>query len=96
MPRPSRLLAAAVVLGAGAAWVRRVVLPARPDDARLPIPRRIPDPDARIWLAGAYLLIAIAILIAQRREIIRIARCAFKIGAERDDYQRAGPSRSAP
>jgi cation:H+ antiporter len=56
----------------------------------------IPDPDARIWLAGAYLLIAIAILIAQRREIIRIARCAFKIGAERDDYQRAGPSRSAP
>ena len=56
----------------------------------------IPDPDARIWLAGAYLLIAIAILIAQRREIIRIARCAFKVGAERDDYQRAGPSRSAP
>jgi cation:H+ antiporter len=56
----------------------------------------IPDPGARIWLAGFYLLIAIAILVGQRREIIRIARCAYKIGAERDDYQRAGPSRSAP
>ncbi len=29
------------------AWVRTVVLPSRPDDARLPIPRRIPDADAR-------------------------------------------------
>jgi cation:H+ antiporter len=56
----------------------------------------IPDPAARIWLAGAYLLIAIAILVAQRRDIIRIARCVYKIGAERDDYQRSGPARSAP
>jgi cation:H+ antiporter len=56
----------------------------------------IPDPAARIWLAGAYLLIAIAILVAQRRDIIRIVRCVYKIGAERDDYQRSGPARSAP
>ena len=40
------------IAGAGAAalvgaWVRSVVLPARPDDAGLPIPRRIPDPKAR-------------------------------------------------
>jgi diacylglycerol kinase family enzyme len=32
---------------AGAVWVRQVVLPRRPDDAPLPIPRRIPDPDER-------------------------------------------------
>jgi cation:H+ antiporter len=55
----------------------------------------LPDPTARLWLAGAYLLIAIAILIGQRRDIVRIARCAFKIGAERDGYQRTGPARSA-
>jgi undecaprenyl-diphosphatase len=59
VPRASRLLAAAVVLGAGAAWVRRVVLPARPDDARLPIPRRIPDPDARPSPDGAGVRIAV-------------------------------------
>lgn len=35
------------VLAAGAWWVRAVVLPRRPDDARLPIPRRIPDPERR-------------------------------------------------
>ena len=29
------------------AWIRAVVLPARPDDAPLPIPRRLPDPEAR-------------------------------------------------
>lgn len=34
-------------------WVRHVVLPARPDDAALPIPRRIPDPDARPAPDGA-------------------------------------------
>jgi len=41
-------------LGAGlvAYWVRRVVLPKRPADA-LPIPRRIPDPDARPSPDGA-------------------------------------------
>lgn len=37
-----------MVLGAAlAAWVRLVVVPRRPGDAGLPIPRRIPDPDAR-------------------------------------------------
>jgi diacylglycerol kinase family enzyme len=30
-----------------AAWVRTAILPSRPADARLPIPRRIPDPEAR-------------------------------------------------
>jgi diacylglycerol kinase family enzyme len=33
--------------GLVAVWVRRVVLPTRPTDAGLPIPRRIPDPDLR-------------------------------------------------
>lgn len=40
------------IAGAGAAaavgvWMRLVVLPPRPDDAGLPIPRRIPDPESR-------------------------------------------------
>jgi cation:H+ antiporter len=56
----------------------------------------LPDPDARMWLAVAYLVIAFPMLALRRREVIRISRCAFKIGAERDDYQRAGPARSAP
>jgi undecaprenyl-diphosphatase len=34
-------------LTAAALWVRKVVLPARPDDAGTARPRRIPDPDAR-------------------------------------------------
>jgi len=38
-------LAAAAVVG-GAIWIRRVVLPARPDDVPTGRPRRIPDPDA--------------------------------------------------
>ena len=37
----------AVAAGAAAVWVRRVILPKRPDDAPLPIPRRIPDPEER-------------------------------------------------
>ena len=32
---------------AAAAWIRTVVLPARPADVGFPIPRRLPDPDAR-------------------------------------------------
>ena len=34
-------------MGVAAAWARHVVIPRRPDGAPLPIPRRIPDPDAR-------------------------------------------------
>ncbi|MGV3760382.1 MAG: hypothetical protein ACO1PW_12715, partial [Actinomycetota bacterium] len=34
-------------LGLAAGWVRTAVLPRRPEDAALPIPRRIPDPGAR-------------------------------------------------
>ncbi len=42
-----RWTAAIGAVAAIGAWVRAFVLPARPDDARLPIPRRIPDADAR-------------------------------------------------
>lgn len=43
----------AATLGLLAVWVRRVVLPPRPSDAALPIPRRIPDPDGRPSADGA-------------------------------------------
>lgn len=42
-----RWIAAAGAATLAGVWVRAVVLPARPDDAGLPIPRRIPDPEAR-------------------------------------------------
>lgn len=42
-----RWLAGAGAAALTGAWVRMVVLPARPDDAGLPIPRRIPDPESR-------------------------------------------------
>ncbi|MFP5255097.1 MAG: diacylglycerol/lipid kinase family protein [Acidimicrobiia bacterium] len=45
--RLRRWAVTAGALGLAAGWVRKVVLPRRPDDAALPIPRRIPDPDAR-------------------------------------------------
>lgn len=45
--RPAKWIVAAGTLAGGAAWLRSVVLPRRPDDARLPIPRRIPDPECR-------------------------------------------------
>lgn len=45
--RLRRWVATAGALGLAAGWVRKVVLPRRPDDAALPVPRRIPDPDAR-------------------------------------------------
>src|SRR5215218_1126940 len=51
--RPPAALVATVVLAAGATWVRRVILLPRPDGAGLPIPRRIPDPDARPSPDGA-------------------------------------------
>jgi undecaprenyl-diphosphatase len=38
---------AVAAAAAAAVWVRQVVLPKRPADAPLPIPRRIPDPDER-------------------------------------------------
>ncbi len=54
MPRRSpRWIVAAGAVVAGAAWVRSVVLPRRPDDAGVPIPRRIPDPEARPAPDGA-------------------------------------------
>ena len=43
----ARWFAAVVAAAVAAVWVRRVVLPARPDHAPLPIPVRIPDPDER-------------------------------------------------
>ncbi|MEQ1787798.1 MAG: diacylglycerol kinase family protein [Acidimicrobiales bacterium] len=41
------------------AWVRIVVVPRRPDDAGLPIPRRIPDPEARPSADGRGVRIAV-------------------------------------
>ncbi len=55
----------------------------------------LPDPNARILLAGAYLLIALCILVAQRRLVARIAGCAFRVGAERIDFQPVEPARPA-
>jgi cation:H+ antiporter len=51
----------------------------------------LPDPSARILLAGAYLAIALCILVVQRHLVVRIARCAFRIGAERAGYEAAEP-----
>jgi undecaprenyl-diphosphatase len=45
--RLRRWVAAAAAVGAGGVWLRRAVLPRRPADARLSIPRRIPDPESR-------------------------------------------------
>lgn len=45
--RLRRWAVTAGALGLAAGWVRTAVLPRRPDDAALPIPRRIPDPGAR-------------------------------------------------
>src|SRR5687767_4676481 len=42
-----RWIAVAGAVALAGAWVRIVVLPSRPADARLPIPRRIPDPGSR-------------------------------------------------
>jgi cation:H+ antiporter len=56
----------------------------------------IPDPDARMVLAGAYLLIGLGTLVAERPNLLLIARCAFKVGAEREDQRAADPARSAP
>jgi undecaprenyl-diphosphatase len=44
---------------AAAAWVRRVVVPARPDDVPTARPRRIPDPDARPSPDGAGVRLAV-------------------------------------
>jgi diacylglycerol kinase family enzyme len=46
-PRWLRWGAAAGAAGAAGLWVRTAVLPSRPDDAALPIPRRLPDPSRR-------------------------------------------------
>jgi cation:H+ antiporter len=56
----------------------------------------IPDPNARMLLAGAYLLIGVGILLVQRREIMRIARCAFKIGAEREGLEPVDSTEPVP
>jgi undecaprenyl-diphosphatase len=50
--------AAAATVGA-AVWVRRVVLPSRPDDVPTARPRRIPDPDARPAPDGAGVRLAV-------------------------------------
>lgn len=46
-PRWLRWGAAAAATGIVGAWFRSVVVPSRPDDAGLPIPRRLPDPSRR-------------------------------------------------
>lgn len=48
-----RWIVGAGVVALAGVWVRSVVLPARPDDAGLPIPRRIPDPESRPSPEGA-------------------------------------------
>lgn len=48
-----RWIAAAAVIALGGSWVRSVVRPGRPADARLPIPRRIPDHESRPSPDGA-------------------------------------------
>jgi cation:H+ antiporter len=53
----------------------------------------IPDPDARMVLAGVYLLIGAGILVAHRRDVGRIAR-AVKVGGERAEVEPADPARS--
>jgi undecaprenyl-diphosphatase len=45
--RPRRWIAAALTTGLAAAYVRRMVLLRRPEDAPLPVPRRIPEHDER-------------------------------------------------
>lgn len=45
--RLSGWVAAAVAAGAAGVWVRRAVMPRRPAEARLSIPRRIPDLESR-------------------------------------------------
>jgi diacylglycerol kinase family enzyme len=52
-PRIAKVVGGALGAGLAAVWVRKVVMPRRPDDAGLPIPRRIPDPDARPSPDGA-------------------------------------------
>ena len=47
MPRRPVIAAVAGAVLVAGAWVRLVVMPARPRGAPLPVPRRIPDPDAR-------------------------------------------------
>ena len=44
---PSRWLSLAALAAVAGVWVRQVILPKRPSDAPLPIPRRIPDPEER-------------------------------------------------
>src|SRR5688500_7712809 len=45
--RRGRWVGALAALAAAGAWFRLLVLPKRPRDAPLPIPRRIPDPEER-------------------------------------------------
>lgn len=51
--RTPKVAAGAAAIAAAAFWVRKVVMPKRPADAALPIPWRIPDPDARPSPDGA-------------------------------------------
>ena len=45
----------------------------------------LPTPTARLWLAGAYALLAVAILVAERRHCPPIARTVVRLGAEHAD-----------
>jgi cation:H+ antiporter len=55
----------------------------------------LPDPSARIALAGAYLVIALCILVVERHQVVRIVRCPFRIGAERLGLEPPEPVRPA-
>ena len=61
MSRRAVLTAAGAATAAlvGAAWVRRVVLPARPDDAGTARPHRVPDPERRPSPDGTGVTIAV-------------------------------------
>lgn len=58
-PRPAAVAAALAAAAALAWWVRRVVLPPRPDGAPSPVPVRVPDPDARPSPDGAGLKVVV-------------------------------------
>jgi len=53
----------------------------------------IPDPNARMVLAVVYIVIALAMLAAYRRHLPPIARCVWRIGAEREQAREAASER---
>jgi cation:H+ antiporter len=54
----------------------------------------LPGPTPRLWLAGVYLALGAAILVAERRQCLPIARTVLRRGAERTDAAAPAGSRS--